>query len=421
MAKTSIPSSPDPARALSGPRRAQAVLGLAVLYGLRLLGLYLILPVLSIYAATLGGATPLLIGLSLGIYGFAQALLQIPFGLWSDRYGRRRVISVGLLLFAVGSVLAAESTNLLGLILGRFLQGSGAIASAIVAMMADLSGPRYRARAMGAVGASVGIAFAVGMVFGPAIYDRLGAPALFWLTALLSLLGIAYVAFFIPPSEAHHDDSMEWTRGQSRVLLHDPAMLRLDVGIFVFHLLVTAALVVGPTYLSRFIPVEDHGRFYAPIVLGGVGLLAISVFAVDRWGRLKEAIVAGAILMLGAAVLMIFATRGLNYCLAVTACMIGAIAVAEPAMPAMLTHMVPSDQRGTAAGIFHTSQFMGSFAGGMLGGAMLSEPEIISYVLVTFAVVWVLLSLGLPRLHPMRDGAAPSGDEGQRPGAPAGG
>lgn len=422
MSQVPAPPTAGTGRTLSGPHRAQAVIGLASLYGLRLLGMYLVLPVMSIYAATLSGATALLIGLSLGIYGFSQALFQIPFGLLSDRYGRRRVIAGGLLLFAIGSIVAAESSNVYGLILGRFLQGAGAIASALIAMMADLSGPRYRARAMGAVGASVGIAFAVGMVFGPAIYNRMGASALFWLTAVLSLLGVLYVALFVPRSQdSHHDDTMEWTRGQSGMLLHDPAMLRLDLGIFVFHLLVTAALVVGPTYLSLFIPVEEHGRFYAPIVLGGVALLAVSVFAADRWGRLKEAVVVGAVLMLASAILLLFASRGLSYCLGVTACMVGSIAVAEPAMPAMLTQMVHRHQRGTAAGIFHTSQFMGSFTGGMLGGAMLGQPQIVGYLLVAVAALWVVLSLGLPRVRAAgHDDEIPTDDAGEMPEEPSG-
>ncbi len=402
-------------------QRVTAVAGLSALYGLRLLGMYLVLPVLSLYAANLRGETALLIGMSLGIYGFSQALFQIPFGIWSDRYGRRRVIAMGLLLFAIGSAVAAQTHSIYGLILGRFLQGSGAVASALVALMADLSGPRYRARAMGAVGVSVGIAFAMGMVFGPAVYQRMGAPAIFWLTAILSVLGVIYVGVGVPKvREWEHDHEMEWTRGQSTTLLHHPTLLRLDAGILVLHLLVTAAFVVGPTYLSLYRPVEQHGSIYAPIVLAGVVVLAISVFVSDRFGRLREAIVLGGILLLASAVFLLFATRGLVYSVAVIACMVGGIAIAEPAMPALLTSLVSADQRGTAAGIFHTSQFTGSFLGGMAGGAMLRHPKPVGLVLVGIACIWVVISLGLLSKRSSKlssSSAAPaSGREGKTPG-----
>ncbi len=377
--------------------------------------MYLVLPVLSLYAANLRGETALLIGMSLGIYGFSQALFQIPFGIWSDRYGRRRVIAAGLLLFAIGSAVAAQTHSIYGLILGRFLQGSGAVASALVALMADLSGPRYRARAMGAVGVSVGIAFATGMVFGPTVYERLGAPAIFWLTAALSLLGIIYVGIAVPKTRAwEHDHEMEWTRGQSTTLLHHPTLLRLDAGILVLHLLVTAAFVVGPTYLALYRPVEQHGSIYAPIVLAGVVVLAISVFISDRWGRLREAIVAGGVLLLASTILLLFATRGLSYSIAVIACMVGGIAIAEPAMPALLTRLVSSDQRGTAAGIFHTSQFMGSFLGGMLGGAMLRHPKLIGFILVAIASSWAIASVGLLTRRSRSTSASPAASANER-------
>jgi len=394
------PSAP-PRNAADGSSHIRVILGLASLYGLRLLGMYLVLPVLSLYADTLRGSTALLVGMSLGIYGFSQALFQIPFGIWSDRYGRRRAIATGLLLFALGSVVAAQAHSILWLIIGRFLQGSGAVASALVALMADLSGPRYRARAMGTIGVAVGLAFSMGMVFGPAIYHRLGAPALFWLMAFLSLVGVLYVILVIPSVEAgHHDEELEWTRGESHALLHHIALLRLDAGIFVLHLMVTAAFVVGPTYLSRFLPVEEHGRIYAPIVLGGVLLMAGSVVVADRWSRLKEFIIAGSLMLVASAVLLLYAPRGLNWCVAVIVCMVSGIALAEPAMPALLTRLVQRRQRGTAAGIFHTSQFLGSFTGGMLGGAMLGEPSWIGGLLVVITVVWLGFSLGLPRLPP---------------------
>ncbi len=398
----SIPQpSPSPGEGLQRGRITRVVLGLASLYGLRLLGMYLVLPVLSLYAGTLRGSTALLVGMSLGIYGFSQALFQIPFGIWSDRYGRRRAIVAGLLLFALGSVIAAQAHSMLWLIIGRFLQGSGAVASALVALMADLSGPRYRARAMGTIGVAVGLSFSVGMVFGPAIYHRMGAPALFWLMAVLSLVGALYVMLLIPRVEVHHhDEETEWTRGQSHALLHHVSLLRLDTGIFVLHLMVTAAFVVGPTYLARFRPVAEHGRIYAPIVLGGVALMAVSVILADRWARLKETIIAGSVFLVGAAVFLTMAPQGLGWCVAVIICMVAGIALAEPAMAALLTHLVKRQQRGTAAGIFHTSQFLGSFIGGMLGGAMLDEARLIGTVLVALSFAWLLFSFGLPRLRP---------------------
>jgi len=376
----------------------RAVIGLAALYGLRMLGMYLVMPVLSLYAGTLESATPLLIGMSLGIYGLSQAFLQIPFGAWSDKYGRRRVIVTGLLLFVLGSVICAQADSIWWLIIGRFFQGAGAIASALVALLADLTGPRYRARAMGAIGISVGVSFTIGMIFGPSLAVRLGVPVLFWVTAGLSIAGALFIVLFIPKVSAHHHhQDVEWTGGQTGMVLHHPALVRLDIGIFVLHTLVTALFVVGPTLLSQYVPQAEHGRIYAPIVLLGVPLLAASAYYSDRKGRLKEAIVAGAVCLVIGQVCLNFGDRSVLWVAGAVAGAVAGIAVAEPAMPALLTQITTADLRGTAAGIFHTGQFLGSFAGGLLGGAMLKAPHTFGPVLIVLSVIWLILSLGLPR------------------------
>lgn len=374
---------------------------LAGIYLLRLLGMYMVLPVLSLHAAALEGATPLLTGLSVGAYGLAQAALQIPFGVWSDRFGRRRVIAFGLLVFAGGSVLAATAPNVAWLVVGRVLQGAGGISAAVVALLADATRPEVRARAMAVLGTSVGVAFAIGMIAGPGLAARYGVPFLFWLTAVLSVLAAVWVVTGIPSPERHvHDASVEWTPGHLMEVLRNAGMLRVDLGAFFLHSHVTAMFVVGPRLLAEHLPREDHGTVYLVLVPVGLVFMGLTAYFADRRGLLKQAVFAG---VACAAASAFFLVGGSHLFLTVAAALgltILAVATAEPAAPSIVTHLANDHARGTAAGLYHMCQFTGSFFGGLVGGYMLERPQELGVLLLLGSLIWFALASGLPALGP---------------------
>ncbi|RKZ13588.1 MFS transporter [bacterium] len=397
----SQPATQQSADAIAYPHERRTVVSLAGIYLLRLLGMYMVLPVLGLHAAQLPGATPLLTGLSVGAYGLAQSALQIPFGVWSDRFGRRRVIAVGLLIFAGGSVLAAMAPNVAWLVVGRVMQGAGGISAAVVALLADATRPVFRARAMGILGASVGIAFAIGMIAGPGLAARFGVPFLFWLTAGLSVLAALWVITGVPRPPRHvHDASVEWTPGHLMEVIKDPGMLRVDLGAFFLHSQVTAMFVVGPRLLTNHLPQEEHGVVYLVLVPIGLVFMGLTAYFGDRRGLLKQSVLVGVACVAASA---FFLVGGWDNFYGVAAAMgftILAVATAEPAAPSIVTHLANDSARGTAAGLYHMCQFMGSFFGGLVGGYMLDRPEELGVLLIMGSLTWFALASGLPDLGP---------------------
>ena len=251
------------------PLERRATFSLASIYALRMLGLFMILPILSLFAENIEGATPLLIGLSISIYGLSQALLQIPFGLLSDRFGRKKIIIIGLILFAAGSLVAAVSTTIYGILLGRALQGCGAIAAAIMALVADLTQEVHRTKAMATIGASIGISFGVAITLGPILAGYIGIQGIFYLTAVLALLAILVVLFIVPSPQksiVHRDAQLVPT--QITHVLKNTDLLRLNYGIFILHLILTASFVVLPLLIREAgLVAENHWHVYLPILI----------------------------------------------------------------------------------------------------------------------------------------------------------
>ncbi len=226
--------------------------GLSMIFAIRMFGLFIVLPVISLYARSLPGANPFWLGLALGGYGLSQAIFQIPFGMMSDRFGRKPMIVIGLLIFAGGSLFAASAHSVLGLFIGRLLQGAGAIASVVIALMADLTREEYRTRAMAGIGISIGLSFAVGMVVGPIVGAHYGVNSLFWITAVLSLVGIGILLLVVPnPSGAVHKNEMELSFSQLGYVLKNPALARIDLSVFLLHLFLTAVFVSFPVLLRQ--------------------------------------------------------------------------------------------------------------------------------------------------------------------------
>ncbi|QTP56440.1 MFS transporter [Billgrantia sulfidoxydans] len=382
---------------LASERRA--ITGLAGLYATRMLGLFMVLPVLALYADALDGATPLLVGLALGVYGLTQAILQIPFGLLSDRLGRKPVIAGGLLLFLLGSVVAASADSIGGVIAGRCLQGSGAVAAAIMALLADQTREQVRTAAMATIGLSIGVAFAVAMVLGPWLAAASGLAGVFWFTAGLAALGLVVLWKLVPPAPRrlrHRDVGID--RRQLAATLARADLWRLDLSIFVLHLLLMAIFIAVPFRLVEAgIAVERHGLTYLGIMtLAFVAMVPLVVVAEKRQRMKGVSLAAIAAIAVSLAGLAGFAGGWALF--AWLLLFFTAFNLLEAMLPSMLSKLAPAGAKGTAMGVYSTSQFLGAFLGGVLGG-FLAEQWGLPAVFVGSAVLaglWWLLMLGMP-------------------------
>ncbi len=381
------------------PIERRAAFSLAAIYALRMLGLFLILPVFALYAEELPEVTPVLIGMAVGMYGLTQALLQIPFGLLSDRIGRKPVIVGGLLIFAVGSVVAAMADTIYMVILGRALQGSGAIAAAVMALAADLSREEVRTRVMATIGISIGAAFMAALILGPILHHWIGVPGIFWLTAVLALGGVG-VALFLVPNADHlsvHRDA-EPVPAQFRTVLGNRDLLRLDFGVFALHLMMTALFLAVPLILRDLgLATENHWHIYLPVMLVSVaGMVPFIILAEKR--RHMKGVLLGAIVVLCLAQLLLYLTgTGLFGMVAGLLLFFIAFNLVEASLPSLVAKMAPAAAKGTAMGFFSTSQFFGAFTGGLLGGWAHHALGTTGVFLLGagIALPWLLLAAGM--------------------------
>ncbi|QTP60532.1 MFS transporter [Billgrantia antri] len=382
---------------LASERRA--ITGLAGLYATRMLGLFMVLPVLALYADELAGATPLLVGLALGVYGLTQAILQIPFGLLSDRLGRKPVIATGLLLFLVGSVVAAAADSISAVILGRCLQGSGAVAAAIMALLADQTREQVRTAAMATIGLSIGVAFAVAMVLGPWLAAAFGLASVFWFTAGLAVLGLAVLWKLVPPAPRrlrHRDVGID--RGQLTEIFTRADLWRLDLSIFSLHLVLMAIFVAVPFRLVESgIAAERHGLTYLAIMTLAFAAMVPLVVVAEKRQRMKGmSLTAIAAIVVSLAGLAAFEGRWALFGWLLLFFI--AFNLLEAMLPSMLSKLAPAGAKGTAMGVYSTSQFLGAFLGGVLGG-LLAQQWGLPAVFVgsaALAALWWLLMLGMP-------------------------
>ena len=381
------------------PLERRATLGLAAIYGSRMLGLFLILPVFALYAEHLPSATPVLTGIAIGIYGLTQAALQIPFGLASDRIGRKPVIVAGLILFAAGSVVAATADDIWMIIAGRALQGSGAIAAAVMALLADLTRDSHRTRAMATVGVTIGFSFTVALIAGPLFNAWIGVPGLFWLTAILALVAIAILLGVIPtPERSSVHAEAEPVPALFGKVLKNPQLLRLDLGIFCLHLVLTALFLAVPLELVEAgLAAERHAWLYLPVMLGGMGLMVPFVIKAEKGGKMKEVFL-GAVGLLGLAQIGLYAMEGSLWGLGLALlAFFTAFNLLEATLPSLVSRLAPGAIRGTAMGVYSTSQFTGAFMGGLTGG-WVHQHYGTTMVFVTSAIVtliWLLAAQGM--------------------------
>ena len=350
-------------------RRASA--SLASIFALRMLGLFLVLPVFALEAARYpGGDDPARVGLAMGIYGLTQGILQIPFGIASDWWGRKPVMIAGLLMFAAGSFVAAWAPDLNWLIAGRSLQGAGAISAAVTAMLADLTRDEVRTKAMALVGSSIALVFALSLVLAPLLASHIGLQGLFAMTGALALAAIASVLWWVPSGP---EVPASRPRGNLREVLQDPALLRLDFGVFVLHAVQLAMWVAVPALLvSAGLDKSSHWQVYLPAVLASFLVLGLTLFPLERRGYLRA-------VFLGAIALIFMVQLGLLWAAGLQSPGIGLLGglllvffcgfnVLEATQPSLASRIAPAHARGAALGVYNTLQSLGFFAGGALGG-----------------------------------------------------
>jgi MFS family permease len=380
---------------MSGSEK-RAAAGLAGIFALRMLGLFLILPVFALQARDMTGATPILIGLAIGAYGFTQALLQIPFGMLSDRVGRKPVIFGGLLLFAVGSVVAALADDIGGVIAGRVLQGSGAIAAAVMALAADLTREEVRTRAMAGIGISIGMAFALALVLGPLLGYWMGLDGIFWLTAALAVGGMLILLLVVPTPERSsiHRDA-EPVASQLGGVLADRELVRLDLGVLTLHMMMTSLFLVVPLSLDSYgLGAAHHWWIYLPVLVLSMAAMVPFIIQAEGKGRMKS-------VFLGAILTLALALAGLylfNFGLILLAFFLfmffTAFNLLEASLPSLISKIAPAGAKGTAMGIFSTSQFAGAFFGGLVGGWVHQRfgADAVFLFCAVMALVWLLVA-----------------------------
>ena len=347
-------------------RRASA--SLAMIFAARMLGLFLVLPVFALEAARYpGGADPALVGLAMGIYGLTQGLLQIPFGMASDRFGRKRVIVIGLVIFAAGSFVAAAAPTLGWLIVGRSLQGAGAVSAAVTALLADQTRDSVRTKAMALVGASIGLMFALSLVAAPLLAARIGLHGLFALTGVLALSCIAVVLWWTPPAPQHRADV---PRGRLADVLRHAPLLRLDVGVFVLHAVQLAMWVAVPALLvDAGLAKERHWVVYLPAVVASFFVMG-AVFPLERRGYLRAVFLGsvGLVLLVQVGLLAAAQRPGLAALGVLLFLFFCGFNVLEATQPSLASRLAPPNSRGAALGVYNTLQSLGFFAGGAVGG-----------------------------------------------------
>lgn len=356
---------------MSAPE-VRASLSLASIYGLRMLGMFLILPIFSIYAETLpGGDNHLLIGLALGAYGLTQAMFQLPFGMASDRFGRKRMIYIGLVLLLIGSLIAGFATDLTTVIIGRAIQGAGAVSAVVTALVADLTREEHRTKAMAMIGGTIGITFALSLILGPALNQWIGIPGIFLLTGVLAVLAILDVKYLVPdPVVSRFHSDAEAAPSKLKDVLRDMQLMRLNFGIFALHAAQMAMFVVVPFAIkqSSGMSENDHWLIYLPVMVLSFALMVPAIIYGEKKARLKQVFIAAIGMMLVAQLLFAGAIDAFwGIVLSLTVYFI-AFNILEATLPSIISKLAPAASKGTAIGVYNTAQSLGIFAGGVFGG-----------------------------------------------------
>lgn len=374
----------------------RATTALASIMATRMLGLFMILPVFSLYARQLPDVTAFLTGLAIGIYGLSQAILQIPFGMLSDRFGRKSIITIGLLIFAIGSIVAATSTDIIGIIIGRALQGAGAVAAAILALLADLTREEHRTKAMAIIGSSIGMSFIIAFALGTLLNHWVGVPGIFWFTALLAIVSVAILHFVVPnPTHSHFHRDTEPVPTQFKRVLTDTQLLRLNFGIATLHFLLTALFIELPIALKTQLPVEHHWQVYLPVMIMAIITIVPFIIFAEKRHHLKFVFVGAIGLLSLSQISLLYAHQSIASIIFGLFLFFTAFNLLEASLPSLVSKIVRPESKGTAMGVYSTSQFMGAFLGGA-GGGWLHHNYSMNIVFIVSAIlagIWFILAM----------------------------
>jgi MFS family permease len=378
---------------------ANSVFPIAAIFSFRMLGLFMLIPVFTVFAPQLEGATPALIGIALGSYGLSQGILQIPFGILSDHYGRKNIITLGLLLFIAGSLLGAVTHSIYGMIIARTLQGTGAIGSVLIALLADLTTDDERTKSMAIIGVTIGVSFSLAMVISPAITHHFGLSGIFYFTTLLAISGLVLLHWIIPtpPCESFHGDS-EAKSSLIKTVIFDKQLQRLNAGIFFQHLILTSTFFAIPLLLQHQLKqgnLTQQWHFYLPMMVIAFLLMIPFLFFAEKKKQMKPIFIL-AILTTGFTQLLLSLTC--NHWWSLCVLMLGYFAafnILEASLPSLISKAAKPAMKGTAMGVYSSCQFLGIFAGGLIAGILFQHTGIESIFIsnTIISLLWIIVAL----------------------------
>lgn len=379
------------------PIEMRASVGLAGVYGLRMFGLFIILPVFALFAEHLpGGNNFTLVGIALGAYGLTQAILQIPFGWLSDRIGRKPVIYLGLVLFAIGSFMAATAIDIYWVIAGRIIQGAGAISAAVMALAADLTREEHRTKAMAMIGMTIGATFILSMMLAPLLNQWIGVPGIFVMTGMLAIAAIAVVSKVIPdPVISRFHSDTEVSAGRFGNVLSNPQLLRLNYGIFALHAVLMALWLVVPLSLrDAGLAAEHHWQMYLPVMILSVVLMVPAIIYGEKKAKLKSVFVAAVALLLMGQILLALTHQSLWGMAVALLVFFTAFNLLEASLPSLISKIAPVGAKGTAIGVYSSTQFLGAFIGASVGGYLYQHYGVyaITALCAVLLVTWLFLA-----------------------------
>ena len=376
----------------------RSTFALSSIFALRMLGLFMIVPVFSVAGQSYQYATPALIGLAVGVYGLTQALLQIPFSLIADRFSRKPLIIIGLLLFALGGAIAAMPETIYGVIIGRAVAGGGAVSAVVMALLADVTREENRMKAMATMGMSIGVSFVIAFSLGPWLTGVMGISGLFWVTTLMGLLAIGMV-FMVPKTTRHHKNFQQGYLTQLKQVLKMKDLNRLHVSVFTLHLLLTAMFIYVPSQLINFadIPLSSHGLVYLPLLVISLFFAFPSIILAEKYRKMRGIFLTAIGGIIAGLLVMIFGFESKYVLLLGLGLFFIAFNVMEALLPSWLSKAAPIQSKATAMGVNASGQFLGAFCGGILGGQLLvlNNTSLGWSILTVIAIVWLLISFGL--------------------------
>lgn len=371
--------------------------GLGSVFSLRMLGMFMVLPILTSYGMHLQGANEFLVGVAIGIYGLSQALFQIPFGLMSDKIGRKPLIVIGLIIFIIGSIVAALSDSIWGIIIGRALQGAGAISAAVMALLSDLTREQNRTKAMAFLGISFGLTFAIALVLGPIITHLIGLNGLFWGIALLAVGAIALTIFVVPNTNTHIlNRESAFVKGNLKTVLAQPQLLKLNIGILCLHTLLMSSFVALPLIMTKagFLA-QDHWKAYlVTMLISFVAVLPFIIYA-EKYRKMKQVFLFCIVLLAVAEITLWFSGSQLWVIILGLQLFFIGFNIMEAILPSLISKEAPAGYKGTAMGVYSTSQFLGVALGGIVGGWLYNfegaDTVFIGGLILT--ILWFVVSL----------------------------